>query len=147
MTYLKQKHNPQLVFDPTYPKIDEIIFKGCDWKEFYRDVEEVMTQNTHKPCGKDVDLRAKVNSDHAGDKETRRLRTGSLKFCNMSLHDWLSKKQPMIDTSVFGADFVALKHVMEALRGIHYKLQMMGVLLAGCSYVYGDNVSIIHNTQ
>ena len=32
MAYLKQKHNSRLVFDPTYPIIDESIFKDCDWK-------------------------------------------------------------------------------------------------------------------
>ena len=47
----------------------------------------------------------------------------------MSLVDWLSKKQPTIETSVFGAEFVALKHVMEALRGIRCKLRIMGVSL------------------
>ena len=61
-----------------------------------------------KPCGKDIDLRAKVDSYHVGYKETRRLRTGYLFFCNMYLVDWLSKKQPMIETSIFGAEFVAL---------------------------------------
>ena len=65
----------------------------------------------------------------------------------MSLVDWLYKKQPTIETSVFGAEFVALKHVMEALLGICYKLLMMGVTLSGCSYVYGDNMSVIRNTQ
>ena len=59
----------------------------------------------------------------------------------------MSKKQPTIETSVFGAEFVALKHVMEALCGICYILQMIGVPLSGCSYVYGDNMSVIHNTQ
>ena len=34
MACLKQKHNSRLVFDPTYPKIDESIFKDCDWKYF-----------------------------------------------------------------------------------------------------------------
>ena len=65
----------------------------------------------------------------------------------MSLVDWLSKKQRMLETSVFDAEFVLLKHVMEALRGIHYKLWMMGVTLSGWSYVYGDKMYVIHNTQ
>ena len=49
----------------------------------------------------------------------------------MSLVDCLSNKQPTIETSVFGVEFVAMKHVMEALYGIHYKLRMMGVPLYG----------------
>ena len=53
----------------------------------------------------------------------------------------------MIETSVFGAEFVIMKPGIERLRGLHYKLQMMGVPLSGPSYVYGDNMSVIHNTQ
>ena len=65
----------------------------------------------------------------------------------MSLVDWMSKKQPTIEEYVFGADFVVLKHVMEALRDICCNLRMMGVPLSCCSYVYGDSMSVIHNTQ
>jgi hypothetical protein len=36
--YLDKKHNAQIVFDPTYPKIDMRVFKECDWKHFYGDV-------------------------------------------------------------------------------------------------------------
>ena len=110
-------------------------------------MEEAILLNAPKPRDKYVDLKAKVDRDHAGDKETRRSLTGYLIFCNMSLVDWLSNNQPTIETYVFGAEFVALKHLMEALRGIFYKLQMMGVPLSSCSYVYGDNMSVIHNTQ
>ena len=30
MAYLKQKHKSRLVFDPTYNRTDESIFKDCD---------------------------------------------------------------------------------------------------------------------
>jgi len=49
---------------------------------------------------------------------------------------------------VFGAEFVAMKQGVEALRGLRYKLRMMGVAISGpSSYVYGDNMPVIHNTQ
>ena len=65
----------------------------------------------------------------------------------MALIAWLPKKQPTVQISVFGAEFSAMKSGMEHLRGIRYKLCMMGVPLAGPSYIYGDNISVIHNTQ
>ena len=80
-----------------------------------------------------------VDSDHAGDKPIRSSRTGFLIFCNMALIDWISKKQHTIETSVFGAEFVAMKHGMEKLWGLIYKIRMMGIPLSGPSYVYGDN--------
>ena len=60
---------------------------------------------------------------------------------------WKSKKQPTIETLVFGAEFVAMNHGMETLRGLRYKLRMMGVPLSGTLYIYGDNMSVITNTQ
>jgi hypothetical protein len=38
-----------------------------------------------------------------------------------------------------------MKLGMEVLRGIRYKLRIMGVPIAGPTYVYGDNMSVIHN--
>ena len=40
-----------------------------------------------------------------------------------------------------------MKHGMERLRGLCYKLRMMGVPVMGPSYIYGDNMSVINNTQ
>jgi hypothetical protein len=45
---------------------------------------------------------------------------------------------------VFGAEFVIMKNGIEACRGICYKLRMMGVTLGGPTYVYGDNISVVH---
>ena len=68
-------------------------------------------------------------------------------FLNGALIMWKSKKQPTIKTSVFQAKFMAMKHGMETLHGLRYKVCMMGVPLSGPSYIHGDNMSIIHNTQ
>ena len=38
--------------------------------------------------------------------------------------------------AVFGAEFVAIKHGIEKLRGLLYKLCMMGIPLTGPSYIY-----------
>ena len=88
-----------------------------------------------------------VDSDHAGDKETQRYRTGFLIYTNKALVQWLSNKQPMIETSVFRAELVSMKIWMETLRGLMYKLRMIGIPLLGPLLIYGDNMSVIHNTQ
>jgi hypothetical protein len=144
---LEKKHNSRLVFDPTYPEIDMSEFKECDWKEYYGEVSEAIPPNAPSPRGKDVDIRLYVDSDHAGDKATRRSRTGYLVYINGALITWFSKRQATVESSVFGAEFVALKNGMEAVRGLRYKLRMMGVEISGPTYTYGDNMSVIHNTQ
>ena len=42
---------------------------------------------------------------------------------------------------------MAMKQGMEDVRGLCYKLRMMGVQISGPTYVFGDNMSVIHNTQ
>ena len=101
---------------------------------------------TKKLLRKEVDIRMFVDSDHAGDKLTRRSRTGFLIYINTALIQWLSKKQSTVETSVFGAEFVAMKLGVEVLRGLRYKLRM-GVSISGPTFIYGDNMSVIHNTQ
>ena len=68
-------------------------------------------------------------------------------YMNMSLISGCSKKQSTIETSVFGAEFFAMNVRMETLHTIQYKLRMMGIPISGASYVYGDNMSVIHNTS
>jgi hypothetical protein len=54
---------------------------------------------------------------------------------------------PTVESNVFGAEFVAMKNGIETCRGLRYKLKMMGVTLSGPTFVYGDNMSVDHNTQ
>ena len=145
--HLRDRHNARMCFDPTYPKIDMNDFKECDWKTFYGDAKEAVPPGAPEARGKEVDLRLYVDSDHAGEQLTRRSRTGFFIFLNMAPVIWFSKRQPTVETSVFGAEFVAMKNGMETLRGLRYKLRMMGVQLSGPSFAYGDNMSVIHNTQ
>ena len=123
------------------------VFKECDWKEFYGNIMEAIPPKAPKSRGKEIDLRLFCDSDHAGDKLRRRSRSGFLIYINSALIVWYLKCQATIETSVFGSEFVAMKQGMEALRGLRYKLRMMGVAIAGPSYIYGDNMSVIHNTQ
>jgi hypothetical protein len=100
-----------------------------------------------QPLGKPVDIRVWVDSDHAGEKRTCRSRTGFFIYVNMACVDWVSKHQSTIETSVFGAEFVNMKHGMEKLRGLRYKLRMMGVPVDGPSFIYVDNKSAITNSS
>jgi hypothetical protein len=88
-----------------------------------------------------------VDSDHAGEKRTQLSRTGFIIFCNLAPIIWLSKQQATIETSVFGAEFVARKHDIKTLRGLRYKIPMMGIPLSGPTYMYGDNQSQVINSS
>ena len=145
--YLKKKHNTRMVFDPTYPDIDMTKFEECDWKPFYDNVEEALPPNAPPPRGKTVDTRLFVDADHAGDRITHRSRTGFFIFLNGAPIVWYSKRQNTVESSVFGSEFVALKTGMETVRGLRYKLRMMGVLIDTPTYTYGDNLAVIRNVS
>ncbi len=48
---------------------------------------------------------------------------------------------------MFGTKFSALRHGIENLRGIRYKLCMLGIAVDKPSYVYGDNMSVVTNVS
>jgi hypothetical protein len=80
-----------MVFDPTYPSIDMNDFKVCDWKDFYRNDEEAIPSNAPESRGKEVELHISDDSDHAGEKLTRRKRTGYFIYMNTAPITWFSK--------------------------------------------------------
>ena len=106
-----------MVFDPTYPTPGISMFQEHDWCDFHGDVKDAIPPYTPELRGKEIYLRIFVDSEHAGDKLTRRSRTRYIIFLNNDPIYWLSKKQATVETSVFGAEFVAMKIGMETIRG------------------------------
>jgi hypothetical protein len=87
-----------------------------------------------------------VDSDHAGDLITRRSRTGVLIYLNRAPIYWYSKKQTAVETSTFGSEFVGLKVGTDIIKGLRYKIRMMGIPLDGPTHVRVDNMSVVNNT-
>jgi hypothetical protein len=146
-TYLYLYHNARVVFYPTYPDIDMRAFIKTDWKPMYGAVKEAIPPTDLVTREKSIDLRLFVDSDHAGEHITHRSRKGFLICLSMAPIVWFSKRQPTVESSVFGAEFFAMKNGIETTRGLRYKLRMMGVTIDGSTYVYCDNMSVVHNTQ
>jgi hypothetical protein len=93
-------------------------------------------------------VRAKVDADHAADTVTRRSRTGFLVYLNSAPIYWSSKKQNSVESSSFGSEFIAMKHCCEYIRGLRYKLRMMGIPCEGPAYIFGDDQSVfLYNTS
>ena len=88
-----------------------------------------------------------VDNDHTGDKVSHSLRSGFLMYVNTALLQWFSKKQCTLETSVFGAEFVTMKRGIDDLQGFRYKLRIMDIPVSSLSYIYGDNMSVIHNSS
>jgi hypothetical protein len=147
--YLKKYHNTEMVYDPSDPVVDEASFERRDWtsSEFgHIQGTEELPANMPEPRGLGFVMRAKVDADHAGDTVTRRSRTGFIIYLNSAPIYWSSKKQTSVESSSFGSEFIAMKQCCEYLRGLRYRLRMMGIPCEGPAYVYGDNQSVLANT-
>jgi hypothetical protein len=92
-------------------------------------------------------MRVFEDNDHAGDQVTRRSRTGFIVFLNNAPIYWSSEKQNSCETSTFGSEFVAMKQATEYVRGLRYKLRMMGISVDDTAFVFGDNQSVLCNTK
>jgi hypothetical protein len=146
--YLKRHHNAEMVFDPSDPEMDYSQFERKDWStsEFGMVQPEKLPPNAPKELGQGFIMRLFVDADHASDTVTRRSRSGYLCYLNSAPITWFSKKQTSVETSSFGSEFVAMKHGTEYVRGLRYKLRMMGIPVSGPTYIYGDNQSVLFNT-
>jgi hypothetical protein len=144
--YLKSHNRSRLVFDDSYADIENHFIDGADWTDFYGNVKEPIPPNAPKPRGRAVEITAFVDADHAGDKVTRRSRTGVLIYLSRAPIMWFSKRQNSVETSSFGSEFVALKIATEMIQGLRYKLRMMGIPIDGPARVLCDNMSVVHNT-
>ena len=83
-----------------------------------------------------------VDSDHAGCRS----RSGFIIYMNITLVQWFPKRYSSVEISVFGAEFVTMKEDIDVLSDLR-KLRMMGIPISGSSYVYGYNISAVHNTS
>jgi hypothetical protein len=145
--YLKQKHKPRMIYDPTYPKMDYSKFRANEeWEKLYGDIKEAIPSNAPQRRRKPLVLRIYVDSDHAGDQLTIRSRKGFIQMVNMATNSWHSKKQGSLEGATFGIEIVAMKTAVEANRALRYKLRMMGVPTDRATYMNCDNMSVVNNT-
>ena len=146
--YLEIHHKNDLAFDPLYHVVenDQTIENYITtMKDLYRDAIEDIPPNAPPPRGSPVQINCFVDSDHASDRITRRSQTGILLYCNSAPITWYSKKQNTIESSTFGAEFVALRIASELVSSLRYKLRMFGIPIDGPANVFCDNQSVYKN--
>lgn len=108
--YLKDHKNSSIIFDPRYANVSDdhlpceqqVEYKAKYMKELYPDVVKDIPKLVTKPLGRAVQISVYVDANHAGDKITRRSRTGILLYLNKAPILWYSKRQNTVETSSFG---------------------------------------------
>jgi hypothetical protein len=124
----------------TYQIIDKSVIPEHDWKDLYGDVKEVIPSNAPEPLNKEVMTHCFVDADHAGDKLPGHSCPNFIIHINSAPIVWYSKRQETIETSTFGSEFVSAKVATKMIRGLRYKLRMMGIPIDGPTLIFGDNI-------
>ena len=148
-TYLHKYHNTELVYAPSDLVVEYDVFEQRDWtsSEFGTvQGKEEIPPNMPEPRGLGFTMCAKVYADHALDTITRCSRMGFLVYLNSAPIYWWSKKQNSVESSSFVSKFIAMKQCCEYVRGLRYKLRMMGISCDDPTFIYGDNQSVLANT-
>jgi len=143
--YLKHHSNALMIFDDTAVNWDESTLTKQNWSNRYRDAKEELPPNMPELRGNPVKINCFVDADHAGNHITRRSQTGILIFLNRAPIIWYSKAKNTIESSTFGAEFVATKIAVELIEGLRYKLRMFGIPIDGPINAFIDNNSVVLN--
>ena len=139
----------ELAFDTAMHHVEEPTLTEArikSMKDMYPDAQEDMPPNAPKPRGNALQVNCFVDSDHAGDRITRRSQTGIILYCNSAPIIWYSKRQNTVESSTFGSEFVALRIASELIVSLRYKLRMFGIPVEGPANVFCDNEAVYKNT-
>ena len=127
--------------------ISEERFTKYEWTDFYKYAEEAEPPNMPTPRGRHMSTHTFVDSDHAGDKVTRRSQTGVLIFCCRAPVISYSKRQNSVETSTYGSELVAMRQAIDLVKALRYKLRMFGIPIDGPTDVFCDNESVFKNVS
>jgi len=150
--YLAKKPKLTLYMNPDEPDLDYSLFEGSveGFKEYYRDAKEILPRDMPEPRGKAVVTLAFVDSSHAANRITRRSHSGHILFVNRAPVKWFSKRQQTVETSAFSSEFIALKHCIEDIEFLRFKLRMFGVPLRSDlseTLILCDNEAVVKNSS
>ncbi len=145
LAYLKHHSNAWMTFDDIRVDWNEESFVQHDWSKFYHEAKDEIPPKMPEPRGNEVQINFFVDAVHAGNRVTRRSHTGILIFINGAPIIWYSKAQSTVESSTFGAEFVATIIGVELVEALCYKLRMFGVPLEGATNMFVDNQSIVLN--
>jgi hypothetical protein len=137
--WLKGHIKSKLVMDCCKRDLDQFDFPEYSWICYYPGAAEVIPDDMPCPLGESVQITVFADASFAANMVTRKSVTGILIFVNGSPILWLAKRQATLETSTFGAEFVALRVAVEMVEALRYKLRMFGVPLEGPANAFCDN--------
>jgi hypothetical protein len=145
-SYLKSHLRSRVVFDYTTRDWSNKEWMVYDWFAQYPEAKDELPPHMPIALGKPVQINFFSDASFATDLSNRHSQSGIIIFLNSTPIRWFSKRQNTIETSAYGAEFVALKIAGELVEALRYKLRMMGVALDGPANGFVDNEGVVLNS-
>eukprot|EP00957_Ditylum_brightwellii_P060915 4623845-Ditylum_brightwellii.AAC.1 len=115
--HLRKYYNTEYVFDSSNPVVDELAFEQQDWTSSeFGHVKGKKEIPSNMPESRGIGFDMRAKVDADHAGDTITRQSKTVKQC------------------------------CEHIRGLLYKLQMMGIPCEGPAYIYGDNKSVLTNT-
>ena len=125
---LKCKHNVVIVFDHSEPELNKSAFQDEEWTSTpHGEFKNTFHENSPEPRGLVFTHRPSVDSYHTGDCITRISITGFIVWLNNTPIHWYSNNQGSCEIQSFASEFITMNQCCEYLKGLRYKLRMMGI--------------------
>ena len=145
LAYLKTFPKGRIIVDTTYP--DHSIYPIEDhpnWKDFYRDAEEEISNDLPMSKGPKVRMTIYMDADHAHELVTRSSITGIfLLMINNTPVRWALKRQKTVETSTYGSELVASRIATELILEGRFMFISLRVDLDGPTLMLGDKMSVV----
>ena len=141
--YLRYYKSTSIKFRVEEPDYSTFPEAKHDWEYIYGGVKEQVPDDAPEPKGKRVILTSFVDASLHHCKVTGRGVTGIIHMMNKTPVEWYTKRQSTMETSTYGAEFMAAKVCTEQIMGLRYQLRMMGVPVSESTYMFGDSQSVI----
>lgn len=144
---MKYKH-AMIRIDTSMPDYSSLPKNEYDWAyTCYAGAKEEIPKDAPPPRGKSVQTTSYFDANLYHDLVSGKAVTGILHLFNRTPMDWYSKLQSTPETATFGSEFIAAKTCVEQIIDLRLSLQYLGVHLAGPSYVFGDNETVIKSAS
>ena len=145
--YLANFKDATIRFRVDEPDYSMLPPQTIGWDQsIYGDVREDVPQDVPEPLGNYVTTTSYMDSNLFHCMLTGRAVTGVLHFLNQTPIDAYSKKQSTVETSTYGAEFLAGRTCVEQVMDLRYTLRYLGVPIREVSYMFGDNKSMVESS-
>jgi hypothetical protein len=146
--YLKQRRHLAIQLDARAPLIDHGSLHsggGPDFTSFYPDAAEDIDPKLPPAFGLELEITGIVDADFGHDFVTRRSITGLMLFVRQTPMVWSSRRQLSVQSSTYGAEFLAAHSAVQEILSLRYFLRSFGVPVSRASRLFGDNMSVLLN--